>query len=186
MMERGDQSKEGRGGTCPLTGPVKPRDRAWWRGQAQVQGGGGSSLSGGAWLSVSQVSAQVVRGCVKVHSQVTNRWLVAEHVYLWKDPTAWGRHCVCKCVCEGRAIGRETLVIIRRWDDTVSNVFFMWLAMWQLSFLNLSYLVTTLYRHSSACFAQVSTISGSSRVKKIIQISPNWAETAWLEKEIKA
>lgn len=36
--------------------------------------GGGSSLSGDAWLSVSQVKmATVVCGCVKVQSQVTNR-----------------------------------------------------------------------------------------------------------------
>lgn len=36
--------------------------------------GGGSSLSGDAWLSVSQVKmATVVCGCVKVQSQVTDR-----------------------------------------------------------------------------------------------------------------
>lgn len=38
-----------------------------------MQNGGGSSLSGGAWLSASQVSARVVCGFVKVQSQVTNR-----------------------------------------------------------------------------------------------------------------
>lgn len=53
-----------------------------WPSQAQrwsmMEGGGsgakrgGSSLSGDAWLSVSQVLATAVCGCIKVQSQVTN------------------------------------------------------------------------------------------------------------------
>lgn len=33
----GINQRRGGGGTCPLTGRVKPRDGAWWRGKAQVQ-----------------------------------------------------------------------------------------------------------------------------------------------------
>lgn len=53
---------------------------------------------------------------------------------------------------EGNATGRETLVIIRCLDDTVSNGPLRGNeAMWQLAFLNLSYLVTARCRVSSVC-----------------------------------
>lgn len=61
-----------------------------------MQRGGGSSLSGGAWLRVSQVSATVVCGCVKVQSQVANRGLETGRACLLvkRDGVA-----VCVLVC---------------------------------------------------------------------------------------
>lgn len=91
MTERGDQSKEGRGGTCPLTGPVKPRDGAWWRGSAQVQRGGGCSLSGGVGISVRPVVGH------------TGLWMRKGQVCLFVTRAV---QC-CKCVCEGRAMERR-------------------------------------------------------------------------------
>lgn len=71
-----------------------------------MQRGGGSSLSGGAWLSVSQVSATVVCGCVKVQSQVTNRRIERGQACLLvkRDGVVV---CVLVCVREEQLEGRH-------------------------------------------------------------------------------
>lgn len=75
MMERGDQSKEGRGRHLPPDWSSQAQRWSMMEGLGSgAKKGGGSSLSGDAWLSVSQVKmTTVVCGCVKVQSQVTNR-----------------------------------------------------------------------------------------------------------------
>lgn len=66
--------------------------------------GGGSSLSGSAWLSVSRVLATVVCGCVKVQSQVINRRTERGQAYLLvkRDGTTVFFVCVREEQLEGK------------------------------------------------------------------------------------
>lgn len=147
MTERGDQSKEGRGGTCPLTGPVKPRDGAWWRGSAQVQRGGGCSLSGGVGISVRPVVGH------------TGLWMCKGQVCLFVTRAV---QC-CKCVW-GKSNGKETLFIIRWQDGRESNA-----SLCDYQCGNCLPLTCPtwlpLATDSSACFVRVSATYISTRVK---------------------
>lgn len=109
----GINQRQGEKASAPLTGPVKSRDGTWWKGLAQVQNRDGSSLSGGAWLSVSQVSSRGVCGFCE---GAKSRWAGKESRGLVE-----GEETATFVFMLVRREQVETLVIIRGWDVTVSN-----------------------------------------------------------------